>query len=150
MHGKNKPPHARRQGFWKFITPLEGGDGCPGEQIVEAERGEFVCGIQSIEIEVDEGETPIGIFVHQRESRAGNLICPASKAFGESFDKSRFSRAKRTFQTQNLATAQQTSELASCFVRLGHGPANPLRRRNLIFEVCECHVAVNLVRRILT
>ncbi len=150
MYGKNKPPHARRQGFWKFITPLEGGDGCPGEQIVEAQRGEFVCGIQSIEIEVDEGETPIGIFVHQRESRAGNLIGTASKAFGESFDKSRFSRAERSFQTQNLATAQQTGELAPCFARLGHGLAKPLRRRNLIFEVCECHVAVNLVRRILT
>ena len=132
------------------MTPFEGGDGCPGEQIVEAQRGEFVRGIQSIEIEVDEGETPIGIFVHQRESRAGNLIRSASKAFSESLNESRFPRAERSFQTQNLATAQQTGELASCFVRLSHGLAKPLRRRNLIFEVCECHVAVNLVRRILT
>ena len=132
------------------MTPFEGGDGCPGEQIVEAQRGEFVWGIQSIEIEVDEGETPIGIFVHQRESRARYLIRSASKALGESLNESRFSRAKRSLQTQNLATEQQTGKLAPCFARLGHGPANPLRRRNLIFEVCECHVAVNLVRRILS
>ena len=131
------------------MTPFEGGDGCPGEQIVEAQRGEFVWGIQSIEIEVDEGETPIGIFVHQGESRAGNLIRPASKALGESLNESRLPGAERSFQTQNLATAQQTGELAPCFARLGHGLAKPLRRRNLIFEVCECHVAVNLVRRIL-
>jgi hypothetical protein len=36
--------------------------------------------------------------------------------------------------------------LAPCFARLSHGLAKPLRRRNRIFEVCVCHVAVNLVR----
>ena len=95
---------------------------------------------------MDEGETPIGIFVHQGESRAGNLIRPASKALGESLNESRLPGAERSFQTQNLATAQQTGELAPCFARLGHGLAKPLRRRNRIFEVCVFHIAGNLVR----
>ena len=92
------------------VGPFDNHDAVRSSQLVKAQRHQVGRAAQAIDVHVIQDQ-PSGVFVHQREGRAGNLADVVNGvAGGDALDEMRLARAERTDQADRDPAAQRAPE----------------------------------------